>query len=378
MRAAVVFACVLIVAGFTSAALARGQESRVTRPALLVPSYVPPAGDPIGDRIRARAWTYDSALVAIARVLRGDLDGAGALLDLYQEVQRADGVIEASYDLTGADGAGPLRAGNQAWIGLAALQWRTRTCSGRHDRLIARIADWLLTNRNSDPRSPGFGLVRGGPDVSWTSTEHNLEARAFFATLDAVLAGRRVDGRRCQAGLDGAPSTLRSSVHEAVASLDRAIASALYSRSGFFRQGLGDDARALDAQALGILWLLGQGRVADAKAVERMTDETMRVTGRRVDWPGAAGQTFSGYRPFAADWLPDVLWMEGTLMMRLAKARLNRDVSALDADVDRWVALSAPAPPLQVDRAAGEDYHVWPAAAPGAWLVISRSDFALL
>ena len=28
---------------------------------------------------------------------------------------------------------------------------------------------------------------------------------------------------------------------------------------------------------------------------------------------------------------------------------------------------------LQVDRAAGDDYHVWPAAAPAAWLTLSRA-----
>ena len=83
------------------------------------------------------------------------------------------------------------------------------------------------------------------------------------------------------------------------------------------------------------------------------------------------GQTFCGYRPFAHG--PDVLWMEGTLMMRLAKARLGRDVAALDDSADRWAALTAPEPPLQADRAAGADYHVWPAAAPAAWLTLSRA-----
>ena len=104
----------------------------------------------------------------------------------------------------------------------------------------------------------------------------------------------------------------------------------------------------------------------------------MRVDGRRVLWPGAAGQTFTGYRPFADRWGPDVLWMEGTLMMRLAKARLGSDVAELDDSADRWAALTAPGPPLQVDRARGGDYHVWPAAAPAAWRTLCRSDFALL
>ena len=158
--------------------------------ARLVQSYDAPAGDPLGEQIRGRAWTYDSAVTATARAASGDLDGAGALLDVFQEIRRSDGALEGSYDLAGDYGAGPLRSGNQAWVGLAALQWRALTCSGRHDRLIAGVARWLLDHRVSERRSPGFGLVQGGPDVSWASTEHNLEARAFFAGLDATLAGR--------------------------------------------------------------------------------------------------------------------------------------------------------------------------------------------
>ena len=64
--------------------------------------------------------------------------------------------------------------------------------------------------------------------------------------------------------------------------------------------------------------------------------------------------------------------------MRFAKARLGADTAELDDTIARWAALSAPEPPLQVDRAAGEDYHVWPAAAPAAWDRLSRSGFSLL
>jgi hypothetical protein len=100
------------------------------------------------------------------------------------------------------------------------------------------------------------------------------------------------------------------------------------------------------------------------------------VEGRRVNWPTAGAQTFTGYRPSVGG--PDVLWMEGTLMMRLAKSRLGSDVALLDEHADRWAALTAPDPPLHVDRARGEDYHVWPAAAAAAWRTLSRSPFALL
>ena len=358
-------------------------------PVALVPSYVPPEGDPVGDRVRGRGWTYDSAVTAAERAARGDVDGAGALLDAFGALQRTDGALEASYDLATGAGAGPLRSGNQAWVGLAALEWRAVTCSGRHDQLIAGVANWLLAQRIEDTTSPGFGLLRGGPDVSWASTEHNLEARGFFAGLAAVLAGRPADpgtGRPCQPGLDAHSAAqnaaLLATAEEAVARLDQAIGTQLVARDAtggvYVRQGLGDDARPLDVQAFGILWLLGQGRRADAESLEATADATLRVTGRQVQHPAAAGQAFDGYKPFADAWGPDVLWMEGTLMMRMAKARLGRDVSALDATADRWAAITAPLPPLQVDRAAGEDYHVWPAAAPAAWLALSRSGFGLL
>ena len=67
----------------------------MTRSARLVQSYDAPAGDPLGDQIRERAWTYDSAVTATARAASGDLDGAGALLDVFQEIRRSDGALEA-------------------------------------------------------------------------------------------------------------------------------------------------------------------------------------------------------------------------------------------------------------------------------------------
>jgi hypothetical protein len=375
MRIALVLACLGVVIAGTMAAStrARGAEVPVTPPDRLVESYLPPEGDRGGDPVRGRGWTYDSAITAAAYAAQRRLNAAGALLDAMESLQREDGALESSYDLRSGEGAGPLRSGTQAWAGLAALEWRGRTCSGRHDRMIAGLARWLLAHRMS-----GTGLVAGGPDVSWASTEHNLEARGFFAGLVAALTGRRTDGRKCPPGLDGVPSEpLLSDASEALEQLDRAIAAELFA-GDHMRQGLHDDARPIDVQALGILWLLGRGRKDDARAVARYADASMWVSGRTVAWPGAEGQTFAGYRPFADAWGPDVLWMEGTLMMRLAKKRLGLDVEVLDDEADRWAALSAPLPPLQVDRAAGGDYHVWPAAAPAAWLALSRSRFGLL
>ena len=387
MRVGLLSLCVLIAVAVATMDATRATADDV-KPRL-VQSYDAPAGDPLGDRLRGRAWTYDSAADRDRGARStGDLDGAGALLDALQDVQRPTARSRAPTTSPAPTAAGPLRSGNQAWAGLAALQWRALTCSGRHDRLLTGLARWLLAHRIDDPRSPGFGLVRGGPDVTWASTEHNLETRAFFAGLDAALSGRAIDpaAAPCPPGLDGlspaATHTLRREVHDAVARLDRAIDAELFVRDGdgraHFGQGLDDDTRPLDVQALGILWLVGRGRARRrpcGRALHRQDDARPRPPRRLAR---SVREDVHRLSPVRRACGPDVLWMEGTLAMRLAKARLGSAVAALDRSADRWAALTAPRAPLQVDHAGGEDYHVWPAAAPAAWLVISRSSFALL
>jgi hypothetical protein len=68
--------------------------------------------------------------------------------------------------------------------------------------------------------------------------------------------------------------------------------------------------------------------------------------------------------------------------MRMAKAALGQDVSILDDSADRWAALSSAGMLLHanhevVGNPAG-DYHVWPAAAPAAWLALARSGSDVL
>jgi hypothetical protein len=390
MRFGLLVACATLAIAWTIVGLSPSRSDAARTAAMsLVVSYRPPPGDPAGAPVAGRAWTYDSAVTAAALAAQGDVDASGVLLDQLQALQRRDGALALSYDIETGHGAGFPRSGGLAWAGLAAIEWRSVTCSGRHDALIAGVAHWLLDRRLADRRSPGFGLLTGGTDVHWASTEHNLEARAFLSALAATLDGRVADpatGRACQPGLDGltagAAQRLSGELHAAVGDLDAAIERALFVREtpdrAHLRQGLEDDARPVDVQALGILWLLGQGRPADAKHVETSADKTLLVHGRTVRWPSAAGETFTGYRPYADAWGADVLWMEGTLQMRMAKAQLGSDTVALDDSIHRWTALTGPDMLLQADRAAGEDYHAWPAAAPAAWLRLSRSAFSLL
>jgi len=349
----------------------------------LVPSYLPPAGDPAGARVAGRGWTYDSAIVATGLAATGRTDRAARIVGQLAALQRPDGAVDFSYDLRTGEGDGLLRSGAIAWIGLSALELRTVTCTKRNDALLEGIARWLLARR------AGPGLVTGGPDVSWSSTEHNLETRAFFAGLAAVIGGRPADsgtGRRCAGGLGrmgaGKARAFARRLDDAVADLDATIDEHLLARDGagltHFRQGLDDDARPLDVQALGILWLIGRDRRADALAVAAYADASMLLSARSA---GGAGP-FTGYKPYAEAWGPDVLWMEGTMMMRAARQALGLDTAAIDASADAWARLTPPGYLLQADREAvgnpAGDYRPWAAAAPAGWLMLSRSRSTLL
>jgi hypothetical protein len=346
----------------------------------LVVSYAVAASDP-GAVVNGRAWTYDSAVSAAAAGATGREPAARRILDTLAGVQRADGGFASSYAADGSNPDSLLRSGAVAWVGLAAASYRAAFCTTRYDGLIVGVTRWLLERRVSAPASPAYGLLVGGPDVNWVSTEHNLEARAFFARLDDV--GQRRGP--CPTPIDGLTAGLRSQVTGAVSGLDEGIDRALFVSGGpgsaFFGQGLDDRARPVDAQAMGIQWLIGQGRLGDAAAVAATADATLLVADRRIDGRTGAG-AFIGYKPFAEAWGPDVLWMEGTLQMRMAKAALGEDVSALDDSADRWAALTGGAMLLHADREVvgnpAGDYHVWPAAAPAAWLELSRSGSDLL
>jgi hypothetical protein len=361
MVALFVLAVVLVTGG--AGARARGiPHTHLARPMLhLVRSYEIPPGAPDAAGMRDRAWTYDAAVTACADAATGRVGAARALLDQLAALQRPDGAFDFSYDLVTRAGAPPLRSGAVAWVGLAALAYRGATGDHRYDRMLVAIARWLLERRVTDAGSPADGLLRGGPDVSWVSTEHNLEARAVLAALARASSGPWAHRLRA-----------------ATAAIDAGIERALVMRDTAgvviaLRQGAGDDARPLDAQALGALWLAGQGRRADALRVLAGADATMLVTR-----PGAG---LLGYRPYADAWGPDVLWTEGTLQMRLAKSALGLDTAALDTAIDRFDR--APGQPLpQADRTVlgnpAGDYRTWPAAAPGAWRLLSHSAFALL
>ena len=327
----------------------------------LVRSYDIPSDDPSAKRLENLSWTYDSAIGAIALDSYGARNQAQQLLDQLAAVQRTDGSLDFAYDVSNGGSVQLFRTGTIAWVGYAALVHRFLTGTTRYNSLIAGTAKWLLARRLPS------GLLAGGPDVSWVSTQNNMVAYQFLASLatDPVgtLSSRQLAGVASDIA-DGIDSTL--TITPASGQLG-------------FLQGSNDPLRPLDAQTLGVMYLLARGRPLDAHKVLNYVNSAFRVTGRSItksNDPATYNQTYTakgplnGYRPYASAG-PDVIWQEGTAQMTWASGLLGQPVGDLSA----WSAVG----PLQADRTVTDskvnEYHVWPASAAASWSLIASLGF---
>jgi microcompartment protein CcmK/EutM len=350
--------------------------SSATDPLALVRSYDIPAGDPSYDRLLNWSWTYDSAVTAAAFAAAGYPTQAERLLDQLKALQHTDGSIESAFNVYTGESSGQLRSGTVAWTGLAAATYKGARGDSRYDEVATDAATWLLAQRDLRAGSPTYGLVRGGPDVTWYSTQHNLVTYLLLTRL-------------AEASTWSKAKTYRDAANGIADGIDRQLLVQAGS-SAYFRQGYGDDSRPLDTQTIGALYLVSRGQFLTAVRVRSYIESSFAVTGRSITKSSVAGvfnQTFaaagpfSGYRPYADATGPDVLWAEGTAQVRLLRASLFDSVNALDSTIRAWDDVAGSAGPLQSDRTVTNhplnEYHVWPAAAAGAWRILSGapSDF---
>jgi hypothetical protein len=214
--------------------------------------------------------------------------------------------------------------------------------------------------------------VRGGPNVAWYSTQHNLIAYILLTRLASDYG----NGAKAKTYRDAA-----SAIGTAV---ERQLFVQPSSTTAYFREGYGDDVRPLDTQTIGALFLIARGNVAGAAKVRAYVESAFAIGNRSIvkstvastyNSAFAAAGPFSGYRPYADATGPDVLWAEGTAQVRLLRATLFDTVSSLDAATALWDKVSGSAGPLQADRTVTtstfNEYHVWPAASAAAWRILS-------
>jgi hypothetical protein len=148
-------------------------------------------------RLNDWAFTYDQALVIQVFVLFGDYQRAEKILNFYNRKidDKFKGFVNAYYASLGKEAENIIHSGPNIWLGIAILQYTIRTKNEQYLPLARQIADWIISLQEMDPE----GGIKGGPRVHWYSTEHNLDAFAFFNMMYEVthqekyeLAARKV------------------------------------------------------------------------------------------------------------------------------------------------------------------------------------------
>ncbi len=125
------------------------------------------------------AFTYDQSLACQTFLLFGDVKNAEMILNFYDKTatQQEGGFFNTYHAQVGDPVESTIHSGPNIWVGIAALQYQDRVKDGRFLSLAKRIGEWVITLQDSE------GGLRGGPGLRWYSTEHNLDAYAFFSML---------------------------------------------------------------------------------------------------------------------------------------------------------------------------------------------------
>ncbi len=141
------------------------------------------------DAVGGWAFVYDQALAVQAYLLFNDAARARNILAFFaQRAKRIDGrFVNAYYFNDGTPAEYVVHAGPNIWLGIAALQYTRQTGDETFLPLAQEIAAAILQLQQEDDG----GGIRGGPNVSWFATEHNLDAYAFYRLLSRMTGHER-------------------------------------------------------------------------------------------------------------------------------------------------------------------------------------------
>ncbi len=339
-----------------------------TQKLLLVRSFEIPRTDAAYATLSNYSWTYDNALAVFAFISGGDKANATQILDQLAALQRTDGSLDFAYDVATGVGAGQARAGSLAWVGLAASAYKRKYASTRYDTLIDGILDYVLALRTSD------GLVRGGTDVTWVSTQHNLLTIGMLRDLADQLGNS--NGRKVGGWSDAQLQTIHTTMGAALLSKTLVQNGSVAS----FNAGVSDTAKPVDVQALGAMYLDLRGDVRDTQVATYILQGGYFVGSRSAS---EGKGLVSGYRPYADAGSPNVIWSEGTYETGLAFSRVGIISLQTTLAITSLTAttLSGTNGPIQSDRnteGRWGEFHTWSASAPASWLLVLNSGANLL
>ncbi len=321
----------------------------------LLVSYAVPPEDPLAPFLTGRSYTYDNAVGAISFLLQGRSGDARSVLSALQRLMAPNGTLGFSYQVNSSWTDSRVRTGTLAWVGYAMALYQRQTGDRTFQANAEKIAVYLKGLQQSG------GSLRGGPDVGWVSTEHNIDAYFFYRELYRVT---------------------RKSTYQLTAAQ---IKNSLLTRhwvvtggtSGHFLQGIGDSTPALDANSWGAIFLSAIGRNAQANQALQYVESTFRTT-----------QMIPGSSVFVAGYAPDsargTIWLEGTLGVAAAYKRVGQtamadrilsDVSMVQAtwqSQGKWHGALPYALP-RYRNSDGDTFSNFESTASTGWLLITLS-----
>ena len=135
------------------------------------------------------AFIYDQSLVAQAFTNFSDFERAKKILDFFaKKVRKTKGLFYNAYYVSdGSPAEAIVHSGPNIWLGMAILQYTKKSQDLSYLGLAEEIASDIINLQNRDSE----GGIRGGPQVEWYATEHNLDAYAFFNMLYKVTTKKR-------------------------------------------------------------------------------------------------------------------------------------------------------------------------------------------
>ncbi|HZH18542.1 MAG TPA: hypothetical protein VE057_29605 [Archangium sp.] len=271
-----------------------------------------------GTAFEQRTYVYDQALAILAELDAGDVSLAVEMAEALVRTQSGQGAFPQWADqlrpfLT--DGA--YRSGSNGWAAYALTKViEAAPLHPRRPRLqeaLERTLQYLAGLQHGTT-----GLIRGGDEVGWYSTEHNLDC--WFAFL---AASRVLGDSTYLAVADRLQTGLMSHAWDATRGS--------FVRGGHWATGTRDEVGALDVYSWGAMALMAWNDPA------RAASSLARMEQRYAIQDGAV----RGYRPYTAldNWTPaygepyptPTLWFEGSFGAVLATRRLGGNWEALQA-----------------------------------------------
>jgi len=125
------------------------------------------------------AFTYDQALLVQAYAYFSDFSRAKKILEFFaQKAKRENNkFFNAYYAADGEPAEYVAHGGPNIWLGIAIVQYTHKSGDKSYLKLAEEIAAAIIRLQDNE------GGIPGGENITWYSTEHNLDAYAFFQML---------------------------------------------------------------------------------------------------------------------------------------------------------------------------------------------------